>query len=129
MNKKTYWRKMINCHLKRLYKITWYETKSNFSQFFFSYDCCKSVFFSFFFFFFSFSKRSLCIKVEFCPKLIVSIVVLALVDHLKPKCPSSANHGGQHRVPRLHSSPRPLFQNIWIHSWIKACPDNVIKTS
>ena len=45
---------------------------------------------------------------EFRPKLIVSIVVLALVDHLRPKYPSSANPGGQQRAPRP-APPTPPF--------------------
>ena len=40
-------KKIINYHIKRLYKTTCYKTQSNFSQFFFSHWLLRKCFFSF----------------------------------------------------------------------------------
>ena len=107
---------MINYHIKGLYKTTCYKTKSNFSQFFFSHWLLHKCFFSFLIkAFANFEKlirfhwqafivykngENLKMLIEiFCQKLIVSNVILAFLDHLKPKISSSANHGGWHRAP------------------------------
>ena len=89
-------KKMINYHIKGLYKTT------NFSQFFFSHWLLYKRFFSFLIkAFANFEKlkrfhwqafivykneENLKMLVEiFCRKLIVSNVLLAFLDHLKPK--------------------------------------------
>ena len=86
---------MINCHFKRFYKTTWYKIKSNFSQFFFFW---LTVWVFFLFPYQSVSKfwklvdfidkngENLEILIEIsCQKLIVSNVISASSDHLKPK--------------------------------------------
>ena len=48
----------------------------------------------------------------FCLKRIASNVILAFLDHLKPKISSSANHGGWHRAPTFSkslNSPLPQY--------------------
>ena len=94
-------KKMINYHIKGLYKTTCYKTKSNLSQFFFSHWLLHKCFFSFLSnAFANFEKlirfhpqtlivykngEDLKIPIEiFCQKLIVSDVILAFIDHLKP---------------------------------------------
>ena len=111
-------KKMINYHIKGLYKTTCYKTKSNFSQFFFSHWLLRELFFSFLIkVFANFEKliifyRQACIVYKicknrenlnilieiFCPKLIVSNVILAFLDRLKPKI---FNHGGRQRASPL----------------------------
>ena len=115
-------KKMINYHIKGLYKTTCYKTKSNFSQFFFFYRLLHKCFFSFLIkAFANFEKLIrfhwqafiLCKNGEnfkmpieiFCQKLIISNVNLAFLDHLKPNFFSSANHGGRHRAPSLFKIP------------------------
>ena len=95
-------KKMINCHIKGLYKKACCKTRSNFSQFFFFHWRLRKCFFSFFIKTFEdFEKlirfhwqaitvhkngENLKMLIEiFCPKLIVSNVILAFLDHLKPK--------------------------------------------
>ena len=94
--------KIINHHIKGLYKRTCYKTKSKFSQFFFSHWLVHKCFFSFLIkAFANFKKlirfrwqdfivyknrKKLKMLIEiFCQKLIVSNVILAFLDHLKPK--------------------------------------------
>ena len=91
-------KKMLNYHIKEPYKTACYKTKSNFSRFFFSQKC----FFSFLIkAFANFEKlirfhwqafivykngENLKMLIEiFCQKLVVSNVILAFLDHLKPK--------------------------------------------
>ena len=94
-------KKMINYHIKGLYKTTCYKTKSNFSQFFFSHWLLHKCFFSFlikafanfeklirfhwqaFIVYKNWKNLKMLIQV-FCQKLIVSKVILAYLDHLKP---------------------------------------------
>ena len=93
---------MINYHIKGLYKTTFYKTKSRFFQFFFSHWLLHKFFFSFLIKAFSnFEKlirflrqgfivykngENLRMPIQiFCQKLIVSNVILAFLDHLKPK--------------------------------------------
>ena len=95
-------KKMINCQIKGLYKTTCYKTKSNFSQFFFFHWRLRKCFFSFFInafedfenlirfhwqaFIVHKNRENLKMLIEiFCPKFIVSNVILAFLDHLKPK--------------------------------------------
>ena len=95
-------KKMINYHIKGLYKTTCYKTKSDFSQFFFSHWGLQKCFFSCFIkSFANFEKlirfhwqafivykngEKLKMLIErFCQKIIVSDVILAFLDHLKPK--------------------------------------------
>ena len=95
-------KKMINYHIKGLYKTTCYKTKFNISQFFFSHWLLHKCFFSFLInAFANFEKfirfhqkafivykndENLKVLIEiFCQKLIVSNVTLAFLDHLKPK--------------------------------------------
>ena len=94
--------KMINYHIKGLFKATCYKTKSNFSQFFFSHWLLLKCFFSFLIkAFANFEKlikfhwqasivykngKNLKMSIEiFCQKPIVSNVILAFLYHLKPK--------------------------------------------
>ena len=95
-------KKMINYHIKGLYKTTCYKTKSNFSQFFFFYRLLHKCFFSFLIkAFANFEKlirfhwqafivykngENLKILIEiFCQKHIVSDIILAFLNYLKPK--------------------------------------------
>ena len=95
-------KKMINYHIRGLYKIACYKTKFNFSQFSFSDWLLHKCFFSFFIrVFANFEKmirfhwqalivykngENLKIQIEiFCQELIVSNVILAFLDHLKSK--------------------------------------------
>ena len=95
-------KKMINYHIKGLYKTTCYKTKSNFSQFFFSHRRLLKCFFSFLIKAFkNFEKliifhwqafivykngENLKMLIEiFCQKLTVSNVILTFLYHLKPK--------------------------------------------
>ena len=95
-------KKMINYRIKGLYETTCYKTKSNFSQFFFSHWLLHKCFFSFLIkAFANFEKlirfhwqvfivyingENLKMLMEIiCHKRIVSNVVLAFLDHLKPK--------------------------------------------
>ena len=95
-------KKMINYHIKGLYKTTCYKTKSNFSQFFFSHWLLRMCFFSFlikafanfenlirfhweaFIVYKNEENLKMLIQV-FCMKLIVSNVILDFFDDLKPK--------------------------------------------
>ena len=103
---------MINYHLKWLYKTNCYKTKSNFSQFFFSHWLLYECFYSFLInALVNFEKlirfyRKKWRKFEntdrnILPKPIISNVISAFSDLLKPNIFSSANHGGRHRVPPL----------------------------
>ena len=47
-----------------------------------------------------------------CQKLIVSTIILAFLDYLKPKFLLSANHGDQHRAPPKTSESAPVIANI-----------------
>ena len=93
---------MMNYHIKELYKITCYKQSPTFPNFSFFIDCCISVFFSFLVkVFVNFEKlirfhrqafivykkgENLKMLIEiFCQKVIVSDVILAFLDHLKPK--------------------------------------------
>ena len=95
-------KKMINDHIKGLYKTTCYKTKSNISQFFFSHWPLRKCFFLFpyqcvckFWKIYKIHRQTfivykngenLKILIEiFCQKLVVSNVILAFLDHLKPK--------------------------------------------
>ena len=103
--------KMISYHIKDFYKTTCFKTTSNFSQYFFSHLLLHKCFFSSLIKAFSnFEKlikfhwqtfivnnngENLKILIEiFCQKLIVSDVILAFLDHLKPKI-FFVNHGGR----------------------------------
>ena len=115
-------KKLINCHIKGLYKTTCYKTKSNCS-FSFLIDCRIIVFF--------FPYQSVC-KFEklirfhwqafivykngenlkmlieiFCRKLIVCNIILAFLDHLTPK----VFFAGQPWRPIQNTIS---FQNLWI---------------
>ena len=109
-------KKMINYHIKGLYKTTFCKTKFSFSQFFFSHGQLHKFFFSFLIkAFTNFEKlirfhwqafiayktgENLKTLIEiFCQKLIVSNVILAFLDHLKPKI----------FKPKTHRGP-PLFK-------------------
>ena len=94
---------MINHHIKKLYKITCNKTyKCNFSRFFFSHWLPRKWFLSFLVKAFAKSEKlirfqwqavivykngeNLKMLIEiFCQKLKVSNVILAFLDHLKPK--------------------------------------------
>ena len=108
-------KKMINYHIKGLYKTTFCKTKFSFSQFFFSHGQLHKFFFSFLIkAFTNFEKlirfhwqtlivyknrETLKMLIEmFCQKLIVSDVVLAFLDIWNLKFPSSVIHGGQCRA-------------------------------
>ena len=91
-------KKMINYHIKGLYKTTCYKTKSNCSLFFLSHWLLHKCFFLFPYpsFFSRFHWQAFVAyknrenlkmwKFEiFYPKLIVSNVILAFLDNLKPK--------------------------------------------
>ena len=118
-------KKMINYHIKGLYKTTCYKTKSNFSQFFFSHWLLHKRFFSFLIkasenfeklirFHWQASivyknGENLKMLIEIlCQKLIISNVTLAFLDHLKPKIffVSQPWWSTQSAIP---------FQNLWIH--------------
>ena len=116
--------KMINYHIEGLYKTTCYKTKSNFSQFFFSHWLLHKYFFSFLIKGFANFKNlirfhwqafivykngeNLKMLIEiFCQKLIVSNVILAFLDHLKPKI----FFFGQPWCPTQSTT---LFQNLWM---------------
>ena len=131
--------KMISYHIKDFYKTTCFKTTSNFSQYFFSHLLLHKCFFSSLIKAFSnFEKlikfhwqtfivnnngENLKIMIEiFCQKLIVSDVILAFLDHLKPKI-FFVNHGGRQRAPL----PPPPFQNLWIRPSVisKYVPKNL----
>ena len=67
----------------------------------------------------------------FCQKLIVPNVILAVLDHLKPKT-SSANHGSGHRAPPLFkiSESAPAFYRtiniIGDHKGREAKPQRIL---
>ena len=107
-------RKMINYHIKGLNKTTCYQTNSNFSQFFFPHWLLHKCFLSFLIkAFANFEKlirfhwqafivykngENLKMLIEiFYQKLIVSNLILAFLDHLKPKI----FFFGRHRAPPL----------------------------
>ena len=92
---------MIDYHIKELYKTTSYKAKSNVSQFFFPHWLLHKSFFSFVikafanfeklirFYWLAFivykNGENLKMLIElFCQKIIVSNVILAFLDHLKP---------------------------------------------
>ena len=128
----------ISCLI--LYNTTCYKTKSNFSQFFFSHWLLHKCFFSFLIkAFANFEKlirfyrqvfivyknaENLKILIEiFCPKLLISNVISAFLDHLKPILFSPANHGDRHRAPPLFkisgSAPSSVQDTkIAISQWI-----------
>ena len=95
-------KKMINYHIKELYKTTCYKTKCSFSQFFFSHWLLHKCFFSFLIkAFVNFEKlirfhwlaftvyqngENLKMLIEiFCQEPRVSNVILAFLDYLEPK--------------------------------------------
>ena len=95
-------KKMINYHIKELYKTTCYKTKCSFSQFFFSHWLLHKCFFSFLIkAFVNFEKlirfhwlaftvyqngENLKMLIEiFCQEPIVSNVILAFLDYLEPE--------------------------------------------
>ena len=94
-------KKMINCQIKGIYKTTCYKTKSNFIQLFFPHWLLHNCFFSFLIKAFAdfeklikfhwqasivYNGENLKMLIEiFCQKRIVSSVILAFLDHLKPK--------------------------------------------
>ena len=97
-------KKMINYHINYhcRYKITCNETKSNFSQIFFSHWLLHKWFFSFLikalgnfeklirfhwqaFIIYKNGENLKMLREIFCQKLIVSNIILAFLDHLKPK--------------------------------------------
>ena len=108
---------MISYHIKGLYKTTCSNTKSNFSQFFFSHWRLHKCFFSFLIkalanfeklvrfhwqaFIVYKNGENLKTLIEiFYQKRIVSNVILAFLDHLKPKM-FFVDHGGRHVAPPL----------------------------
>ena len=108
-------KKMISYHLKGLHKIAYCKTKSNFSQFFFSHWLLYECFFSFvinalvnfekFIRLIDKNGENLKILIEiFCQKLIVSNVISAFLDHLKPKI-------------FFTGQPWRLFKKVWIRPW------------
>ena len=95
-------KKMINYHIKGLYKSTCYKTKSNFSEFFFSHWLLHKCFFSFLIkafvnfkilirfhwqaFIIYKNGENLKMLIEiFCQKPTVSNAILTFLYHLKPK--------------------------------------------
>ena len=97
-----WYKKMINYHIKGLCKTTCYKTKPDFSQFFFSHWLLHKRFFSFLmkafanfekltrfhwqaFIVYKNEKNLKMLTEIFCRKLTVSNVILAFLDHLKPK--------------------------------------------
>ena len=95
-------KKMINYHIKGLYKTTFYKTKPNFSQFFFSQWVLHKRFISFLikafsnfeklirfhwqdFLVYQNIKRLKMLSEIFWQKLLVSDIILAFLDDLKPK--------------------------------------------
>ena len=95
-------KKMINYHIKELYKTTCCKTKCSFSQFFFSHWLLHKCFFSFLIkAFVNFEKlirfhwlafivyqngENLKMLIEiFCQEPIVSNVILAFLDYLEPE--------------------------------------------
>ena len=120
---------MINYHIKGLYKTTWYKGKSNFFQFFFSHRRLHQCFFSFLikafanfeklirFYWQAFivykNRENVKMLIEiFCQRLIVSNVIVAFVDHLKPKIFSIGN-------PWSLIQSTTTFVNLWIRPCIK----------
>ena len=129
---------MNNYHIKGLCKTTSYKIKSNFSQFFFFHWCLHNYFFSFLIkAFANFEKlirfhwqafvlnkngENLKMLIEiFCQKLIVSNVILAFLDILKP----NIFFVGQLWWPKYSANP---FQNLWIRSWILKSHFKLYKT-
>ena len=83
-------KKMINYLIKGLYKTTCYKTKSNFSRFFFSHWLLHKCFPHFLIKAFANFEKLVRFYWQafieiFCQKLIVLNVILAFLDHLKPK--------------------------------------------
>ena len=109
-------KRLINYHFNGFYKTNCYKTKFNFSQFFFSYSLLYDCVFAFLIkafenlirfhwqaFIVYKNGENLKILIEiFCQKLIVSNVILAFLNHLKPKLKfSSSANSGRHRAPPL----------------------------
>ena len=117
-------KKTINYNLKGLYKTTCYKTKSDLPHFFFSHWLLHECFFSFvinalvnlrnWYDFIDKNGENLKILIEiFGQKLIVSNVISAFLNHLKPKIFLLANHGGWHRAPslfKISGSAPEIFQ-------------------
>ena len=95
-------KKMINYHIKGLYKTTCFKIKSNFSEFFFSHWLLHKCFFSFLIKAFTNFEKLIRFHGEafivfkngeiskmrieiFCQKFTVSSVILAFLDRLNPK--------------------------------------------
>ena len=121
---------MINYHITGLYKTTCDKTKSNFSQFFFSLCLLHKCFFSFLIKAFPNFHRQAFIMYKngetlkmlmemFCQKLIVSNVILAILDHLKPKI----FFVGQPWWPTQSATP---FQNLPVYGIRDVNPSNSI---
>ena len=123
-------------HIKELYKTTCYKTKSNFSLFFFSHWLLHKCFFSFLIkAFANFDKlirfywqafiaynngENLKMLIEIlCQKLIVSNVILAFLDHLKPKI----FFVGQ---PWWPTKSATSFENLWIRRWAILFSKNLV---
>ena len=117
--------KIINYHIKGLHKTTCYKAKSNFPQSFFSHWLLHKCFFSFLIkAFANFEElirfhwqafivykngENLKMLIEiFCQKLIVSNVILAFLDHLKPKI----FFVGQPWLPSLTATSRSAPVNV-----------------
>ena len=100
-------KKMINYHIKGLYKTTCYKTKSNFSQFFFSHWLLLNCFFSFLIK--TFANFEKLIKFHWQASILYKNgknLFWPFYTIWNLKFSSSANHGGQHRGP-------PLFKICW----------------
>ena len=121
-------KKMINYHIKGLYKTTCYKTKSNFSQFFFSHWLLQKSFFSFLikalanfeilirfhwqaFIVYKYGENLKMLINIFCPNFVVSNVILAFLDYLEPKIFFIT----QPWWPTQSATP---FQNPWIYPWL-----------
>ena len=125
--------KLINCHFKRPYKLTCYQTKSNFSLFFFLHWPHFEYFFSFFIkafvkfekliglhwqafiIIFKNGETLKTLKEIFRQKRIVSNVVLAFLDHLKQhRTPPFSKISGCAPGIRHMSSLKALFSRIYL---------------
>ena len=132
-------KKMIHYQIKVLYKTTCYKTKSKISQFFFSHWLLRKCFFSFLIkalanfeklirfhrpiFIVYKNEENLKMLIEiFCQKLIVSNVILAFLDHLKPNIFFVGK-------PWWPTESVSLFSNVWIRPLIYETCGNVARIS
>ena len=102
-------KKKINYYFKGLHKTNYYNTKFNFSQFFFSQWLLYEKFRKKDFIYKNGENLKKLVEI-FCQKLIVSNVTSAFSDHLKPKTffpfPTT-----------VADIKHPPFKNLWIRTW------------